>query len=245
MAKQLVHLHWASTRAPFSRANIQLDLSKIRATPETVASIFGVRQPDALSLKAQNDANTLEPVAHCWPVQAGEHYQVHVARPEDTVPDVSIKGLYQLVGGEDRVRRLSLNFYRRVWYHEATPPEFRALFQLKGDSDPEKHARNQSAWFCEIWGGPEKLYTELFNENSLLTRMLSLHSRNRMVYENAVSWLGVMKAAVDEEFAADDPKIIESLSLYWLHFFAFFPYEEEQRAEFRRILFAKDRCSLI
>lgn len=240
----IAYFHWSCTRArPFSRVQIQLDLSKLRASPETLASIYGVPLPQSLYLKQESNILSFDRDQQCWPdVQAGEHYQVHVEKDdENEMHDATIKDLYQLVGGEERILGLSSNFYHRVWYDETTPPAFRRIFR-HDDKDnnnadsPEKHARNQAAWFCEMWGGPPR-YTNQFGPKSLLRgRMLPLHSPRRMTFEHTMSWLQIMKAAVNEEFD-NEQDIQKTLSLYWLHFLAFFPYEEDERATFRKILF--------
>jgi len=236
---KLVHLHWAGNQRPFSRPTIYLDLLKLRPTPETIAAIFGVRQPDALSLTDQETNDALELIKNnTWAVEPDKHYEVHVVRQEcHVVPNdvtTTIKELHQLVGGTDRVQRLSLNFYKRVWYDKETPAAFQSVFRVN-HSDTETHAHHQSNWFCEIWGGP-KLYSEQHGEGTLLSRMLKKHTQSRMTAEHALSWLRIMTAATNEEFAGETT-IQEALGLYWLHFFAFFPFDDQQRTEFRRLVF--------
>jgi len=240
---KLAHLHWTGTKRPFARPTIYLDLSKLQATPETVAAIFGVSKPDAIALAlAQKDRehhDDLELFENVWPLEAEKHYDVRVRLEDATVPDVTIKDLHQTVGGTERIRQLSLNFYNRVWHDTETPESFRSVFQANKASEPELHAHHQSSWFSEIWGGP-KLYSEEHGQGTLLPRMLKKHTQSRMSYDHAISWLRTMKAATDDEFGGD-PKIQHALGLYWLHFFGFFPFDDQQRAEFRRIVFSHEQ----
>jgi truncated hemoglobin YjbI len=253
MPKEVAHLHWSVAndviQSPcFCNPHIQLDIGKLQATPETLAAIFGVRPPSALWLSPDEDANTtttgsngtaestrLELVdRHHWPVQADGHYQVHVT-DDAILSSVPINKIFETIGDEDKIDALSRKFYDRIWNDENTPADFRATF-VSETSKVEWQARRQFAWFCEIWGGPSYFSSELERQACLVPRVMAQHTKSKMSFASGhpVTWLELMKAAVHEEFGDGDPHIPELLNLYWLHFFGFFAYSEEERAKLRR-----------
>jgi hypothetical protein len=60
-----------------------------------------------------------------------------------------------------------------------------------------------------------------------------------MTLEHSLTWLRLMKQALDEEFS-DDPKVKDAMGIYWLHFYAMFPFSDEERQEFRKLILGHD-----
>ena len=82
------------------------------------------------------------------------------------------------------------------------------------------------------------MYSAKYGQGAIFKRMLSRHDVSRMSFYNACSWLKAMKAVSREVFnEAHDRNLIYSISLYWLHFLAFFEYTKEQRIQFQAIVF--------
>jgi len=248
-----------------------------------VAAIFGVRQPEALSLLQHDEDDDDDDPAPSglsttateksveeaivtitadddgsWPVQAGEHYDVYYYYYEDsaeerngssaggdssgnaTIPkkkvDVMMGDLYDLLGCEDHVQSLSHASYNRIWNDKDTPPDFRRQF-VSITSTYKFQAHLQFAWFCEVWGGPT-MGGLVHRDAVLLPHMLARHTKSKMVFVHACTWLSVMNGAVKQEFGErrDYNQIDELLGLYWLHLYSYFPYDDDQRIEFRRIV---------
>ena len=222
VACQLV---WESELPCFCHPTIRMDLSVLTPNRETVAAFFG--SPDAAAL-ALHDAATGANVDFADLV-AGGRYTVKLASGDcDWLPIKSIAGRLD----PEAVQRLSSAFYARVW-DDADAPTFRNLFV--GNAESAAAAANaQWRWLLEMWGGPKR-YSEEFGQGTLVTRMLSKHSKARMQYKFCHRWLQHMLAAMQEVGLAEDPMVAQSIKRYWLHFFGFFEMSVEQRQELRAL----------
>jgi hypothetical protein len=72
-------------------------------------------------------------------------------------------------------------------------------------------------------------------ERHLLPKVMAKHTSSRMTREHAVAWLMIMNRALEEEFP-HEYKLRSCLSLYWLHFYGFFPFTDDDRREFRMVV---------
>jgi hypothetical protein len=90
----------------------------------------------------------------------------------------------------------------------------------------------------------------------LRKKMMIKHASSRMTAEYAITWLKLMLVAVDKVFPSLDGdgndgeeenndeeqrrqrwQLRYSLSCYWLHFYALFPYSDDERQQFRDVVF--------
>lgn len=225
------YLEWSGDLPAFCNNVIYFDLRKLKATPETVCSIFGLRDPDSILLdgcKLQEENGE-----RFWPVEAGLRYRIALVKGYYFDAPCSINDIFALIGSEDRIHQLSLAFYSRIWKDDDND-DFRSHF-TRSVSSPQEAADNQARWLIEIWGG-KKRYSQKHGETKLLKRVLAKHSsKRRMSFENAKIWLNHMKAVVSQEFK-DCPKEVKNvLGLYWAHFFAFFPFNESERSVIREM----------
>lgn len=239
-------LEWAGGTPSFcGQEGARIDLRKIRATPETIGAIFGSRDPGVVRVFDER-GNRLETwpseedSVRRWPLDPGGRYFVDLGGVPSSgdapvTPPCSFRDIYALLGddAEATVRRLSLEFYRGVWSDESDA-EFRSLF-VRAVASPEEAADNQARWLMESWGGPTR-YTEKYGEGKVLTRTMAKHSsRRRMNFRNAEAWLVHMERAVSKVLGGRPAGVRSVIGLYWAHFFAFFPFSEEERAAIRRI----------
>lgn len=250
--KRQAHLHWASDNEQqqpcFCNAVIYLDVTKIAASPELVAAIFGVQQPDEIVLKEEEggkeihlDTTDKNDGFPCWELEPEKHYKVHVlvspGTPRNTV--VPIRNIFQLLPGKteddksERLQMLSNNFYAKIWNDDDTPAAFKDKF-FSRSSSAEIQAFRQYDWLSEVFGGPS-FRDDDARQKMLLPKVMAKHTSSRMTMEHAVTWLTLMTASIQEEFP-DMPQLEEALGLYWLHFYAFFAYSDDERKEFRRLI---------
>lgn len=213
-------------------------MEKLKPTPETIGSIFGVRNPETISLQ-DKDGNAIEfdQEKGIWLVNEDKEYEVLVQKGTNNDDEfVPINKIFEKVfgGDEDRINNLSLNFYNRIWHQEDVPADFRSKF-YSVSSSAEIQAYRQFNWFCEVFGGPSLLGNAEQRDKVLLPRVMAKHTQSRMTKDYAITWLKLMDSTLDEEFP-DQPEVKALLGLYWLHFYAFFPYEEKDRKEFRRVV---------
>lgn len=182
-----------------------------------------------------------------WPLCPDAHYLVKVVMPaknndddceSSKLPTVPIDQLHDFVGGCDQVHALSNAFYGRIWNNDG-PENFTKLF-VNRLSSASIQAHRQFTWFCEIWGG-ESLYSSAQQRNQyLVPRVMQQHSPRRMSLAHGLTWLKLMNAAVQDAFGTDPNynEIAFHLGLYWLHFYGFFPYSDEERAALKQEVFA-------
>jgi truncated hemoglobin YjbI len=239
------HLHWATTNHQpcFCNPVIYIDLTKLAPTSETIAAIFGVYQPESIELRSY-ETQDLVPCDErgIWKLEPEQNYQVHVGNSsDDTTKDkvIPIQGIFALLPGDtddeksDCIQRLSETFYDKIWNDPATPVEFRnLLYSLTSSASIQ--AFRQYDWFHEVFGGPTMARQR--RDKMLLPKVMAKHTASRMTRAHAMTWLHIMKQSVQVEFP-NHPQLQSSLGLYWLHFFGFFPYTDEDRKEFRSIVF--------
>jgi len=94
-------------------------------------------------------------------------------------------GVYELIGGEQTIRRLVEAFYTRVYQH----PDLIPLF----DNGVEEIKKKQYLFLTQFSGGPA-LYTERFGFGN----MRAIHEQFPITPTRAAAWLQCMKGAMDE-----------------------------------------------
>lgn len=241
------HLHWAknNTQPCFCNSTIYLDIKKLSASPEQLAAIFGISSPSLLSLQHQQENGTTEPIVlaeskedgPCWDLKPGQHYNVHL-NTDASCKIIPVNHIFSLLPGDteeeksERLEKLSNNFYRKIWEDSKVPEDFRAKFHSRS-STAKIQAFRQFDWLIEVFGGPSFRDKETV-DTTLLRKVMAKHTSSRMTKNYAIAWLELMKESVEEEF----PNMVElqtTMGLYWLHFFAWFPYTDEERREFRQL----------
>lgn len=235
-------LHWANTNVAqpsYCTDPYPLDVTRISATPETIASIFAILDKDSITVQEVGGATkNVELVQGKWPLEPLKEYNVSTTDPMDGF--CPIKKIFQLIPGEtedektDRLNALSKSFYAKVWHGKDTPEDFKKSFVSRVSSD-EIQAYRQFNWFLEVFGGPSMFDEEGQGEKHYLPRTMAKHTASRMTLEHSMTWLKLMKQSLDEAFS-DAPKVKEALEIYWLHFYAMFPFTDEERMEFRKLL---------
>ncbi|CAB9518134.1 expressed unknown protein [Seminavis robusta] len=247
MPKEQVHLHWASTNKQqpcFCNPEIYLNVTKLKATPETIAAIFGVKEPETIELKERENGKIIaleEGEQPVWQLEPDCHYDVHVAGCKDSLaPAVPINQIFSLFPGDtddeksDNIQKLSENFYGKIWNDKETPKEFQDRF-ISLTSSASIQAFRQYDWFHEVFGGPSMMGSSNPRKSILLPKVMAKHTSSRMTREYAITWLEIMDKSVNEEFPNEET-LQAALKLYWIHFFGWFPYSDEDRREFRRIV---------
>jgi truncated hemoglobin YjbI len=249
---------------------VPLDLSKLQATPETLAAIFGVRTPESITVVDQ-DTKHIVPLSSLevvvvetnstprWNLLPDHHYRVQLLPRTKTTSDdptnnddddvdhhhdharVPIHKIFTtLIPGSndeekgDRLHNLSNTFYAKIWHDPTTPKDFFDKFYSRFASS-EIQAFRQYNWLIEVFGGPS--LQDGGDLTFLHSRVMAKHTSSRMTLEHSLTWLRLMKQSMAEEFQ-DAPALIEALEWYWLHFYAFFPFTEEERKEIRTFIFS-------
>jgi hypothetical protein len=69
----------------------------------------------------------------------------------------------------------------------------------------------------------------------ILPKVMAKHTSSRMTPQHAIEWLNIMNQALEEEFP-NETQLKKALELYWLHFYAFFPFSDDDRREFRKVV---------
>mmetsp|Transcript_17922 Transcript_17922/g.33841 ORF Transcript_17922/g.33841 Transcript_17922/m.33841 type:complete len:260 (+) Transcript_17922:90-869(+) len=251
-AKQ-AYLHWVSSSSStpcFCRPTLALNLDTLMATPETLAALFGIADPSVVQvMEGATDENlALIPVSengsgdYYWPLEPDQHYQVSSTTTETDVNVIPIKDIFSSLPGDtadeksERLQALSNNFYDKIWHDETVPAEFHKKFHFRLSS-ARIQAFRQYDWLFEVFGGPA-FTGEPARENHLVSKVMAKHTSSRMTLEHSVTWLRLMARSMAEVFGDPDKNLQHSLRLYWLHFYGFFPYTEEERRELRRVVFA-------
>jgi truncated hemoglobin YjbI len=239
--KNQAHLHWANANPNpcFCKPEIYLNLDRLQPTTETIAALFGIRNPDCLSLENhQGEMIPVEELANGdkgWPLQANQHYQVLSSENTKTIP---IHQLFPLFPGSNEdeksnsIHKLSLNFYGKIWEDPDVPSDFRDKFWSRTSSSTIQAFR-QYNWLLEVFGGPSLCGDEL--DTLLLPKVMAKHTSSRMTLEHGVTWLKLMAKTIQEEFP-DQPEVRGMLELYWLHFYAFFPYSDDARRAMKKVV---------
>lgn len=110
--------------------------------------------------------------------------------------------LYEDLGGEPALRRLSDAFYERVLADELLAPVFANFTPT--------HVERVAIWLGEIFGGPADFTARLGGHQALLNVHLGLGIRE----EHRQRWLELMQAAI-EEVLADRPDLHMTLMAYF------------------------------
>lgn len=275
-------LVWASDNPYpcFCNDEIRFNVNRIEATPETLAALYGISNPESISVTGvEGDKIDLiaefcaesDHMKEFWPLESNDHYQVHSAEP---APPTPINKIFHLFPGDtddektDRVEQLSKNFYRKIWEAADVPEDFRkcacqahtttstttigvpilhfsrlfshpsfsttlyyTVFQNRFSSS-DIQAFRQFNWFMEVFGGPKNGGADA--TQMLLNRTMAKHPSRIMSVPHAKTWISLMNQAMMEEFPGER-SLHHHLSLYWLHFYAFFPYQDEDRRAFRQL----------
>jgi hemoglobin len=111
--------------------------------------------------------------------------------------------LFDWAGGEEQLRRLMDAFYDRVEADELLSPYFPG-----GVS--EKHRRNVTVWWCEVFGGPAR-YT---SEHGGYPAMLEHHRDLAITPEERFRFVSLMSLAADDARLPDDPEFRSALLAY-------------------------------
>ena len=157
-----------------------------------------------------------------------------------------IKEIFALLPGDtgneksDRLQDLSNNFYDKIWNDESVPAGFKSKFYTPLSSE-RIQAFRQYDWLYEVFGGPEFDDDQLLGnrEKLLVKKVMAKHTSSRMTLEHSITWLKLMARSIHEVFP-NEPELQHSLGLYWLHFYAFFPFSEYERKDLRKVVFGID-----
>lgn len=110
--------------------------------------------------------------------------------------------LYEDLGGEPALRRLSDAFYERVLADELLAPVFASFTPT--------HVERVAIWLGEIFGGPADFTARLGGHQALLKVHLGLGIRE----EHRQRWLELMQAAI-EEVLVDRTDLHKTLMAYF------------------------------
>lgn len=232
-------LRWARSNGcpPFSNVSIFLDLGRAEDGPAaagggaltpslaTVCALYGVDlfsgaddEPPLWLATAESAAPVLPDGRGVFDLQRGQLYYVHMA---PAAAELQLDGVHRIKSmlhalGEDRIRALSAEFYRRV-YADRSNAAFRALFAAVATED--EAIQNQADFLVEMFGvtahnsarvGPDgaKLleeaeglemtgtpYSDRWGEGQLVPRTIGKHHAAIMNMRFATIWLSHMVAA--------------------------------------------------
>jgi truncated hemoglobin YjbI len=241
-------LRWGKTNAHSCYCNdpYPLDVTRISATPETIASIFAISDRATITVEQVDGNGTVELVQGKWPLEAQKEYTISTTDAMDGI--IPIRKTFQLFPGKDeeektdRIHSLSKNFYSKIWHGKDTPEDFKKSFVNRVSSD-EIQAYRQFNWFLEVFGGPSMFEEDGQGEKLYLNRTMAKHTASRMTLDHSLTWLRLMKQALDEGFP-DDQKVKDAMGTYWLHFYAMFPFSDDEREEFRKLILGPDTSVL-
>jgi len=169
---------------------------------------------------------------------------------DDTV--VCLRNVFHLFPGttpdeqQDRIQDLSTNFYHKIWHGPDTPSDFQSKFVTKFSS-ADIQAFRQFNWHAEVFGA-SPMYSHSTNddpssacaakdegERLLGAKTMAKHPPNRMTMKYSKTWIELMKESIQEEFP-DHILLQNALGTYWLHFFAMFPYSDEERKDLETLI---------
>jgi truncated hemoglobin YjbI len=241
--ERISRLKWSEQNANLcyvSENPYPFDATKIDATPLCLAQTFGLEDEGASLTVVDSETGQEMPVVDGkYDLKPQKEYTVISSEPKnDRVP---IYKLFGLVPGatedeqSDRLQALSNNFYAKIWHSPEVPDDFRASFVNPTSSD-EIQAYRQFNWFCEVFGGPTMFGNDPGQgERYYKPRTMAKHTASRMTLEHSVTWLKLMRKSLDEEFP-DDETFKSALAVYWLHFYAMFPFTDDERRQFRTVI---------
>ena len=241
---------------PFCGVEQSMDATSTvdRGCPETISALYGVQPGDLLqasSLELDSEGVVLVRLS-----EAG----IARARSRGLL---DLHTLCEALGGESVVQQLSRKFYTRLRADRVTDRAFHEIF-TRQRRPLEEVARQQSAWFIEMWGGPRR-YTELFGEGMLWENLTSTKHTNNMTLGWACLWLQHMDAAMRATLPRETRRqrqaaitilvrLLEyiqplnwnhlsntifappAIQHFWRHFLAFFPFDPQERKHITRQL---------
>ena len=111
--------------------------------------------------------------------------------------------LYEWAGGEEALRRLMDAFYDRVEADDL-------LSEYFPGGVSEQHRANVTAWWVEVFGGPQRYSEELGGYE----HMVSKHRGLRISPEERFRFVSLMSLAADEAGLPDDPEFRSALVAY-------------------------------
>lgn len=112
--------------------------------------------------------------------------------------------------------------------------DFQAKF-VNRLSSAEIQAYRQFNWFAELFGAPSLYDSPGDGERLLHAKTMAKHPPSRMTLDYSVTWLQLMKESIDQEFP-DNVTLKTALGMHWLHFFASFPFSDEERRVFETLI---------
>ena len=111
--------------------------------------------------------------------------------------------LYEWAGGEDAIRRMINAFYDRVERDDLISPFF------PGGVGAE-HRDHVTAWWSEVFGGPDRYTRELGGYEGMIARHRGLGIGD----EQRRRFVSVMSLAADDAGLPDDPEFRSALLAY-------------------------------
>lgn len=236
-------LHWASSNAKqpcYCTVPFGLDITRIVPTPLMISHLFAI--PDASSIKIyDSNENEVEFINGLWKLETQQDYYVYTNDPiMDSVRCVN--EIYPLFPGttdeekQDSMQALSNKFYDLIWHSPKTPETFKDKFVNKFSS-AEIQAYRQYNWFAELFGGPSLYVNKGDGEKYLKPKTMAKHPPTRMSLDYSITWLKLMKESLDDVFPNENEMELKRvLGIYWLHFFAWFPYTDEERNQLVKLI---------
>lgn len=106
-----------------------------------------------------------------------------------------IPTLYEWVGGNEVLEKLTKAFYEKVLRDDLIGPVFKNM--------STEHSRHVAHFVGEVFGGPP-LYTT--NDNGSHARMVAHHVGKMLDEEKRKRWLNLLLETADEVGLADDPE---------------------------------------
>ena len=221
-----------------------LDVTRIDATALCLAHTFGVSSDDiaAIEVTESSSGKEVSPVDGKYPLEPQKEYSILLSAEASTKYDkrLPISQIFSLVPGatedeqSDRLQALSNNFYEKIWHADHISADFRKSF-VNPMSSYEIQAYRQFNWFCEVMGGPTMYDEKGEGERYYKPRTMAKHTASRMTLEHSLTWLKLMRTTLDETMS-DAPEFQAALEVYWLHFYAMFPFSDQNRREFERVM---------
>mmetsp|Transcript_6129 Transcript_6129/g.13089 ORF Transcript_6129/g.13089 Transcript_6129/m.13089 type:complete len:179 (-) Transcript_6129:359-895(-) len=103
--------------------------------------------------------------------------------------------VYDRVGGDAPIQKLSSSFYERVY----NDPSLKTIF---ASSTKQEAVENQADFLTQLFGGPRR-YAE---RKGKYTRLVSRHGAYQINERHAEQWLAHMRVSIEDvpEFANDD-----------------------------------------
>ena len=111
--------------------------------------------------------------------------------------------LYEWAGGDAAIRRLMDAFYDRVEQDELLSPVFPG-------GVGEEHRHHVTAWWAEVFGGPDRYTASLGGYE----RMLGKHVDLGITPEQRHRFASLMSLAADDAGLPDDPEFRSALVAY-------------------------------